>query len=650
MSNYYFEAEELTLNGYRARGTCVASDGALIQTWGTGTASTVFGGVSGVYMLDLGVFDENDGQSTIEVLVNGEVVQTITLDQDLNGNFIYGTRTVVSLGEIDLQTGDTLTLRGTADGGEPARIDNVSLLRTGDLAFDAGSRITLLHESFGKIDWSNVVASDYEMVHGVALTDGNDDGQLLLRAVDTSQITDGEISFDLKVASLQKLEETGIFADFLRVELIVDGSTTVLDTFRPDGWSKTLIGDTSGQIFDPSGSSIDYDIPAGADNVQLRFVSSISSKYENILIDNVKITGVFAPLDAVDDAVVVNESESFGDVDGTVRDNDLDVGGTAFTGDVLAVNGSAGNVGQFIDLIGGGRLRLNADGTFDFDAADDFDDLNEGETRDVTATYTIGNSGGSDTATLIVTVEGEANGGPDAVDDTFTTTESAAFTGTLLRNDIDTDASGSLEITAVNGVGFLPNQTQQFVALTSVGGRDALAVINTASEIELIFNPLDSFQPLGAGEVDTVSFEYTITDGYGETDTATVEITVEGEAGPIAVNDTFTVTEGNALTGTLLSNDIDADASGSLEITAVDGIEFLPNQTQQFVAVTSEDGRDALVVVQTDSAIELIFNQLGNFEPLESGETDEVIFNYTIMDANGVSDTAQVSIMIEGLS
>ena len=56
---------------------------------------------------------------------------------------------------------------------------------------------------------------------------------------------------------------------------------------------------------------------------------------------------------------------------------------------IFSVNGLTANVGKSIDLAGGGRLRLEKDGHFWFNPDGDFDDLDPGETRVVTATYAV---------------------------------------------------------------------------------------------------------------------------------------------------------------------------------------------------------------------------------------------------------------------
>lgn len=118
---------------------------------------------------------------------------------------------------------------------------------------------------------------------------------------------------------------------------------------------------------------------------------------------------------ANDDVLTVMESETSGDTevmdngDLTILDNDTSDGG-AYGGVVEQVGGVAGDVGQVVIGSNGGLATIYADGTIDFDANDEFDFLNQGETAQTTFTYGIA---GGDTATVTVNIEGEnATTGP----------------------------------------------------------------------------------------------------------------------------------------------------------------------------------------------------------------------------------------------
>ncbi|NDW01721.1 right-handed parallel beta-helix repeat-containing protein [Salipiger sp. PrR002] len=144
------EAEDLTLSeGFAVKSVGPASGGAVIQneTGEAQTASYAFDGDAGVYALTLNYFDENDGVSTLRVLINGEEVTSWNWDAELgSGNADRATQTSKLIDGLELQAGDVLSLQGVNDSGEPLRIDSLSLEMTGtldstDSDLDAGTEI-----------------------------------------------------------------------------------------------------------------------------------------------------------------------------------------------------------------------------------------------------------------------------------------------------------------------------------------------------------------------------------------------------------------------------------------------------------------------------------------------------------------------------
>ena len=80
------QAEAMTrVQGFTLLGNSNASGGQLIQASGSGeqVARHVFSGAEGVYSLDVGYFDENDGLASMSVVVKGLVVDTWVWSQNL---------------------------------------------------------------------------------------------------------------------------------------------------------------------------------------------------------------------------------------------------------------------------------------------------------------------------------------------------------------------------------------------------------------------------------------------------------------------------------------------------------------------------------------------------------------------------------------
>ena len=145
------EAEDLDLDKYRIEHNRFASGGALISLRGagpsgtTGTASGEFTGPSGLYDIVVGYFDDNDGDGLLRFRVNHDSVDNWSLDQDLGSNLpnaqTFQQRTI---GGVELEMGDTLTIEGTRNRGDFARVDFIKLLPRSVFDVDSDPITTVL--------------------------------------------------------------------------------------------------------------------------------------------------------------------------------------------------------------------------------------------------------------------------------------------------------------------------------------------------------------------------------------------------------------------------------------------------------------------------------------------------------------------------
>lgn len=124
------EAEDMTLNHYRVEANSSASGGTLISlrdaSAATGQASLQFSGPSGFYNVVVNDVDETDGQAQLAFQVNDALTDSWSLDQNLgSGDPIASTFTQHSIDRILLNTGDTISITGTANSGEWARVDSI---------------------------------------------------------------------------------------------------------------------------------------------------------------------------------------------------------------------------------------------------------------------------------------------------------------------------------------------------------------------------------------------------------------------------------------------------------------------------------------------------------------------------------------------
>jgi hypothetical protein len=253
-----------------------------------------------------------------------------------------------------------------------------------------------------------------------------------------------------------------------------------------------------------------------------------------------------------------------------------------------------------------GTTRVNTKGT-----SSPTDDVvvyrpNSGFSGTDSFTYTISDGmGGLDTATVIVTVKGEDNDPPDAIND------SATSDGMKVRIDVlanDTDPDGdTLTITSA---------TAGMNGTTSINTRGT----DSPTDDVVVYRPTEGFS-------GTDSFTYTISDGMGGLDTATVIVTVKGNDNdpPDAVKD-YATSDGMPIKINVLANDTDPDGD-KLTIT---------NVTPGMNGTTAIDTKGT--ASPTDDVV--IYTPNSGFSGNDS-------FTYTISDGMGGFDTATVKVTVE---
>ena len=206
-----------------------------------------------------------------------------------------------------------------------------------------------------------------------------------------------------------------------------------------------------------------------------------------------------APIGNDDNGIgfITDEDTSLTTANVLANDTDVDAG------DVLSVTNldTTSTVGLVTD---------NGDGTFSYDPNGQFESLAAGETATDSFSYTVDDgNGGTDTATVTVTING-VNDAPIAMDDTGTTDEDTSFTtANVLVNDTDVDTSDVLSVTNLDTTG-------------------TVGLVTDNGDGTFNYNPNNAFELLNDGETATDSFSYTVSDGNGGTDTATVTLTITG--------------------------------------------------------------------------------------------------------------------------
>ncbi|WP_426359944.1 retention module-containing protein [Pseudocolwellia sp. HL-MZ19] len=279
-----------------------------------------------------------------------------------------------------------------------------------------------------------------------------------------------------------------------------------------------------------------------------------------------------------------------------------------------------------------GDFTLNEDGSYTFIPADNFN----GDLPEISYTVTDG-AGDTQTSTLTITVE-PVNDAPTAVNDNYSVDEGQTVSGNVINDTTggtaDSDVDGDpLTITQVNGIDLVFG-ADGFADVAVEGGT---LRINAAGDFEYTNT---GFEPGDA----VPTFDYTLSDGE-DTSTATVTIAVTDvpviipNTAPTAVNDNYSVDEGQTVSGNVINDTTggtaDSDVDGDpLTITQVNGIDLV-------------FGADGFADVAVEGGT-LRINVAGDFEYTNTGfepGDDAPTFDYTLSDGEATS-TATVTIAV----
>lgn len=328
------------------------------------------------------------------------------------------------------------------------------------------------------------------------------------------------------------------------------------------------------------------------------------------------------------DFVTTNEDTA---VTFDVRANDTDIDSAART--VTHINGSAIAAGGSVTLGDGGLVGMNTDGTLTYTPAP-----NANGARSFSYTISDGD-GGSASSTVNLTVN-PVNDAPVANADSVTVNEDTSVNFDVRANDTDIDG-GSRTVTHING------------SAISTGGQ---VILSDGGRVVLNSNGTLTYTP-AANANGARTFDYTISDGQGGSATSSVNVTVNPvNDRPVAVNDVASATEaggiqngtaGQSATGNVLSNDLDIDDSvlvvsaerrGPEAGSGVSGTVGSPFSGAYGTLTLNADGSYSYAVNETNAAV----------QALNTGGTLTDTFTYTTRDAAGLTDTAQLTITING--
>ncbi|WP_323782972.1 beta strand repeat-containing protein [Thalassovita sp.] len=241
-----------------------------------------------------------------------------------------------------------------------------------------------------------------------------------------------------------------------------------------------------------------------------------------------------------------------------------------------------------------------------FDPGDGYQWLAAGESTTETVTVTsTDDQGGSFVQTFDVTITG-VNDAPEANDVATSVSESGNTTIAADFTDVDLSDNHTFSLETIATTGNVTNNGDGTFSYDTNG----------------------LFEYLAVGETATDSFIYTVDDGNGGSDKGTVTITITGENDDPVAN-AVAAAVGEDGPGTTVSADF-------TDIDTSDSHTFSIDTTGTVGSVTDNgDGTFS-------------YDPNGQFETLAVGETATDTFTYTVDDGNGGSDTATVTMTING--
>ncbi|HEY8616817.1 Ig-like domain-containing protein [Phenylobacterium sp.] len=381
-------------------------------------------------------------------------------------------------------------------------------------------------------------------------------------------------------------ENQRLLIDALANDTDVDaGATkTLVSVSAPKGAASIVDGKIA---FDP-GAAFDGLAAGQTETVTLTYVMKDDKGATATSSVVVTVTGTNDAPVAVADTAAGGENQTLV-IDALANDTDVDAGATKTLVSVSAPKGSASIV----------------DGKIAFEPGAAFDGLAAGQTETVTLTYVMmDDKGATATSRVVVTVTG-TNDAPVAVADTAAGGENQTLVIDALANDTDVDAGA----------------TRTLVSVSAAKGSASIV------DGKIAFEPGAAFDGLAPGQTETVTLTYVMKDENGATATSSVVVTVTGtNDAPVAVADTATTGENQALVIDALANDTDVDAGA----------------TRTLVSVSAPKGAASIV----DGKI--AFDPGAAFDGLAEGQTEQLSLTYLMRDEHGATSTANVLVTVTG--
>ncbi|MDG2616960.1 DUF4347 domain-containing protein, partial [Thermoleptolyngbya sichuanensis XZ-Cy5] len=286
------------------------------------------------------------------------------------------------------------------------------------------------------------------------------------------------------------------------VSVAVSGTTATLTITRDGG------GDLSNAAVSALLQSLQYNNTAPSPNATPRvfsFVANDGAQNSNTVTSTIGISVSSVNSPPVDDDENLSVAED-NPLTGNLLSNATDVDGDTLSITQFTIGSTTYTAGDTANIPGVGTLTINANGTFTFTPAPNYN----GPVPPVSYVVSDGN-GGTDTSTLSITVT-PVNDPPIDGDETLSVAEDNPLTGNLLSNATDVDGD-TLSITQFT----IGSTTYTAGDTANIPGVGTLTINANGT---FTFTPAPNYN----GPVPPVS--YVVSDGNGGTDTSTLSITV----------------------------------------------------------------------------------------------------------------------------
>ncbi|WP_223473436.1 beta strand repeat-containing protein, partial [Pseudomonas sp. BF-B-27] len=521
----------------------------------------------------------------------------------------------VSTAEDTAVTGSVLTGTSSVDG--PVSVVNFTI---GETTYAAGSTATITNVGTLVIAangaYTFTPAANYNgTVPTVTytVTDGSGPNDTSTLTINVTPVNDNFADANETVSTL---EDTALTGSVLTGTSSVDGPVSVVN-FTVDGVAGTF---TAGQTATIANVGT---LVIGANGT---YTFTPAANY-NGTVPTVSYTVTDGSGSNVTSTLTINVTpvdDSFTDLSETVTTNE----DTAVTGSVLTgtssvdgpvsvvnftVGGTQYQAGETATIANVGSLVIAANGAYTFTPAANYN----GSVPTVSYTVTDG-SGSNVTSTLTISVTPVNDNFTDA-NETVSTLEDAALTGSVLTGTSSVDGPVSVVNFTIDGVAgtFTAGQT---ATIANVG------TLVIAANGAYTFTPAENYN----GSVPTVS--YTVTDGSGSNVTSTLTISVTPVDDSFTdLSESVTTNEDTAVTGSVLTGTSSVDGPVSV-------VNFTIGETTYAAGSTATIANVGTLVIGANGAY--------TFTPAENYNGSVPTVSYTVTDGSGSNVTSTLTISV----